>query len=130
VTETLRRSILVIEDDPLVAMDLEVVLNASGYRVIGPGETTEEALKLLHEETPDVAVLDLNLGTEMSFPLFDYLERIGVPFVVLSGHSRNMVPARHIHSSFVQKPYAPRALLQVISTLLDKGDGATARQAC
>jgi DNA-binding response OmpR family regulator len=121
VNQARQPSILLVEDDALLAMDVEVVLQAAGYRVMGPAATTAEALSLLREETPDVAVLDLNLGNETSFPVFDYLARIGAPFVVLSGHSPEMVPMAHAHRSFLQKPYEPRSLLRVIRSLLDDG---------
>ena len=124
-----QRSILLVEDDPLLAMDVEAVLQAAGYRIMGSAATTAEAMEILHEETPDLAVLDLNLGAEMSFPVFDYLARIGAPFVVLSGHSPETIPIRHAQHAFLQKPYDPRNLLQTIRALLDGSDRACTSKA-
>lgn len=117
-TNALQRSILVIEDDPLIAMDLASTLNAAGYRIMGPAATNAEALRLLHTEVPDVTVLDINLGSEMSFPVFDYLNELGAPFITLSGHSHNVVPPSHAVHPFLQKPYDPAVLLQAIQSAL------------
>ena len=55
--------VLVVEDEFLIAMDLEAMLREHGWRVLGPAATVEEALRLLDGggETPDVALLDVNL---------------------------------------------------------------------
>jgi DNA-binding response OmpR family regulator len=117
-----QRKILLVEDDALLAMDVEITLKAAGYRVIGPAATTAEAMRLLHKEPPDLAVLDLNLGTEMSFPLFDHLVQIGAPFIILTGHSADVVPLRHAQRVLLQKPYSAQVLLQNIQALLRDGD--------
>src|SRR5438128_411759 len=98
------RSILVIEDEALLAMDVETVLKSSGYRVLGPVGTSADALSILQAGSPDLTILDLNLGDEMVFPVFDHLEKTGTPFIILSGHSQKMVPARHKNRPFLQKP--------------------------
>jgi CheY-like chemotaxis protein len=54
--------VLVVEDEFLIAMDLEAMLRGHGWRVLGPAATVAEALRLLDGgETPDVALLDVNL---------------------------------------------------------------------
>jgi DNA-binding response OmpR family regulator len=118
VTNALQCSILVIEDDPLIAMDLASTLNAAGYRIMGPVATNAEALQLLHEEVPDVTVLDINLGSEMSFPVFDYLSELGAAYITLSGHSHKIMPSSHAVHPFLQKPYDSEALLQAIQSAL------------
>ena len=64
----LRRSILVVEDEPLLAMDIGMTLLAAGFRVVGPAKANAEALSLLKTDNPDLVILDLNLGVEMVFP--------------------------------------------------------------
>lgn len=126
-SKTRQCSILLIEDDPLLAMDVEMVLKAAGYRVIGPVATSADAIAVLHDESPDMTILDLNLGTEMVFPVFDCLARIGIPFIILSGHSQRMVPARHADRPFLQKPYEAKALLRVIQNTLESDGNGCAR---
>jgi DNA-binding response OmpR family regulator len=114
-------AILLVEDDPLLAMDVETVLAAAGYRVIGPARTSADAVSILRHQTPDLTILDLNLGGEMVFPVFDYLDRAGTPFIILSGHSRQLVPPRHAKRPFLQKPYSQGTLLQMVRTMLHEG---------
>jgi DNA-binding response OmpR family regulator len=113
------RSILVIEDEPLLAMDVESSLSAAGFRVIGPAGTIAEALPLLRDEHPDLAILDLNLGSEMTFSVFDRLDAAGTPFIVLSGHSHRMMPERYRGRPFMQKPYLMATLLRMIQEVFD-----------
>ena len=56
------KTVLVLEDEVIVAMDLTQTLEDAGYRVMGPFHTPETALKALDEAVPDCAVLDVNLG--------------------------------------------------------------------
>lgn len=124
-----QRSILVIEDEPLLAMDVESSLSAAGFGVIGPAGTIAEALPLLRDERPDLAVLDLNLGSEMVFAIFDQLEAAGTPFIILSGHSPMMVPERYRTRPFLQKPYVMATLLRIIHDVLDETSVASVREA-
>jgi len=111
-------SILVVEDEPLLAMDVEMVLRNAGFRVVGPAGTCARAIALLREATPDLAILDLNLGPELALSVFDCLERSGIPFVVLSGHSRQMIPAQFQDRPFLQKPYEIPTLLRMVDEAL------------
>jgi CheY-like chemotaxis protein len=92
---------------------------------MGPAATTVEALALLQHELPDLTILDINVGGEMVFPVADHLAQAGVPFIILSGHSRQIVPARHKHRPFLQKPYVAATLLQTIEHTLTETRGAT-----
>ena len=74
--------VLVVEDELLLAMDLELTLEQHGYRVLGPAGTVAEALRLLEGETPQVALLDLNLKGEMATPVAGRLRAMGVPFML------------------------------------------------
>lgn len=123
----LLRSILVMEDEPLLAMDIEMTLRAAGYRVVGPAKANAEALSLIETDNPDLAILDLNLGVEMAFPVFDYLERAGKPFIILTGHSQMVVPAQYRDRPFLQKPHEIATLLRMIDRVLGAACDAPAR---
>jgi DNA-binding response OmpR family regulator len=114
-------SVLLVEDDPLVAMDVETTLAGAGYRVIGPAESCAHALSILRHEAPDVAILDLNLRGEMAFAVFDHLDETGRPFIIVSGHSRQVVPARHARRPFLQKPCDSAVLLKTLCAVLRGG---------
>lgn len=77
--------ILVVEDQPLIAMDLEDLLVSHGYGVLGPAETVAEALDWLSRETPQAALLDVDLKGETSFAVGTELKRRAVPFVFATG---------------------------------------------
>ncbi|HET7847974.1 MAG TPA: response regulator [Pseudolabrys sp.] len=122
------RNILVVEDEPLLAMDVEMTLTAAGYRVIGPALTTRDALHLVQDEALDLAVLDLNIGDDTVAPVADRLADDGTPFMILSGHSHEVVPARHKARPFMQKPYKTSELLQALNRLLERRSNGHGRK--
>jgi DNA-binding NtrC family response regulator len=116
-------TVLLVEDDPLVAMDVERVLADAGYRVIGPAGNSADALSILRREAPDLTILDLNLHGEMAFAVFDHLDEAGRPFIIHSGHSQQVVPARHARRPFLQKPCDEDMLLRAVHAAI--GDEGT-----
>ena len=78
------RLVLVVEDEFLIAMDLTLLLHQHGWRVLGPAATVADALRLLRGETPDVALLDVNLRGEPVTAVAEELRARGVPFVLLT----------------------------------------------
>jgi DNA-binding NarL/FixJ family response regulator len=82
------RRVLIIEDEMLVAMELESVLRKHTCNVVGPAETVERAIALIGEGRPEEAVLDLNLNGQSALPVMAALDARGVPFVVVSGYSK------------------------------------------
>ena len=55
------KSVLIVEDDPLIAMDMEDFFESKNYDILGPAFNVVEALNLLKENRPDCATLDLSL---------------------------------------------------------------------
>ncbi len=110
--------VLVVEDDALLGMDLEQILLQAGCTVRGPCPTLDEALKAAADEMPDVAVLDMNLRGVMVFPVADLLADSAVPFIIVSGHTRTMLPARHRTRPFLTKPFDGRRLLALLREAL------------
>jgi CheY-like chemotaxis protein len=82
------RLVLVVEDEFLIALDLELLLRRHGWRVLGPAATVAAALRLLRGAMPDVALLDVNLGGELVTPVAAELRARGVPFVLASAYDR------------------------------------------
>lgn len=78
-------AVLVVEDMSVIALDLQMRLEDAGYRVLGPVGRVDRALSMLERETPDVAVLDLNLQGEPATAVAKRLKALGVPFIVASG---------------------------------------------
>ena len=81
------KRILVVEDEPLIAVDLEAALVEAGATIVGPAHTLEQALRLGQIETLDGAIVDMRLRGESAMPLLACLVQRAVPCVVHSGHS-------------------------------------------
>jgi DNA-binding response OmpR family regulator len=101
-----RKRILVVEDDYLVAMDIARALERAGAEVIGPAPAVEAALDALARSMPDGAILDINLGGEMAFPVADALMARGVPFIFATGYDAQVIPLRFTHVKRCEKPMA------------------------
>ncbi|WP_353843393.1 hypothetical protein [Mesorhizobium sp.] len=80
----MQKTVLIVEDEFLMAMDLKLLLEHHGWRVIGPVATVRDALRLLEDEVTTVALLDVSLGTELVTPLAEILKARDVPFAVAS----------------------------------------------
>ena len=77
--------VLIVEDDPLLLLDLELTLSGAGAVVVGLCQTLDEALRRSHPVDFAVAVLDFRLGEETASPVARRLEDEGVPFVFYTG---------------------------------------------
>ena len=87
------RDILLLEDEAIIAMDMEMTLEANGYSVLGPFGSLKQARAAITEARPAVAVLDVNLGKgETSFAFAEELAEKGIPVVFLSGYSTEVLP--------------------------------------
>jgi two-component SAPR family response regulator len=107
--------VLIVEDEFLLALDLELILLQHGWRVLGPAMTVNEALLLLKAERPDVALLDVNLRGEMVTPVAETLRTLGVPFVLASAYNQlDLGAAVLAETPNVGKPTSERRLLAML----------------
>lgn len=81
-----RISVLVVEDEMMIALDIQMMLEDNGYAVLGPAGSVEGALRLLEDARPDVAVLDGNLRGQPVVPVAKRLRSLGIPFVLSSAY--------------------------------------------
>jgi CheY-like chemotaxis protein len=109
--------VLLVEDDALIAMDVEGSLRDFGCAVVGPFGSIADSIAALRTERPDCAVLDLNLNGHSAVALADALALAQVPFLFLSGHSRDVLPERHRKRPFVGKPYMVGSLRATLAEL-------------
>jgi DNA-binding response OmpR family regulator len=82
------QTILIVEDELLIAMDLEIILQRHGWVVLGPAATVAEALRLLRTTLPSLAILDVTLRDGVVSPVAAALRDLGVPFIVSSAYER------------------------------------------
>lgn len=110
------RRVLVVEDEPLFALRLELLLRKLGYQVIGPALSLKEALSLAHEPM-DAALLDVNLAGRQVFPVADALASSAVPFVFLTAYDRSAIPAIYQQIPLVSKPLLLADLTRALSAV-------------
>jgi DNA-binding NarL/FixJ family response regulator len=79
--------IMIVEDEFLIAMNLEALLETYGARILGPAATVTEALHLLETESPDVALLDVHLRDGLVTPVAEALRTRSIPYVLASAYS-------------------------------------------
>lgn len=101
---TNRKTVLILEDESLIAMDIEYELSDRGWTPIAVVGTIDAAKAALEEQMPDCAILDVNLRGAKSFDLAHSLRDKGVPVVFLSGNTVQDLPEALRDCSFVQKP--------------------------
>jgi CheY-like chemotaxis protein len=114
--------VLVVEDEFLIAMDLEAMLRGHGWRVLGPAATVAEALRLLDGgETPDVALLDVNLRGRTVAPVAEVLRERSVPIVLASAYDQ-AAPIAEVLAELpnVGKPIHERFLLAALERAMKK----------
>jgi PAS domain S-box-containing protein len=119
-----RGRILVVEDEPLVGMELADALENAGFRVLGPVATNDDALALVAEHGCDGAVLDVNLGRETSEPLARKFAAEGVPFVTLTGYAADQVPPPFQTSPRLTKPVRTEVLVVELASCIARGRAA------
>ena len=113
------KRILIVEDNLLVAMDLEATLQAAGCEVIGPAARLDTGLDLARSELLDGAVLDVNLDGEASFPIADVLAARSVPVVLATGYdASSVVPEQYRNMPNMQKPFSSAQLRDLLNSVL------------
>jgi DNA-binding response OmpR family regulator len=110
--------VLLVEDEALVAMNLQDELKETGYAVVGPFDTCAAALAWLETETPDLAVLDTVLKDGTCRALAAELARRDVGFVLWSSHLQDRQTLQEFTDAvWVEKPSTHTALLDALASL-------------
>ena len=112
------RRILVLEDEALIALDLQATLADAGWDVLGPAGNLARARQFVAAADPDLACLDLNLGKETSHDFARELLARGVPVVFISGRDARALPDDLRGVPVLGKPIDEAALLRMIEARL------------
>ncbi len=96
--------VLIVEDEYLIADDLDHHLRQHGATIVGPVGTIADARELACRNLIDCALVDLNLRGESTFDLLDHLLREGIPVLIVSGYDLSDIPSRFHETPFIQKP--------------------------
>jgi DNA-binding response OmpR family regulator len=114
-------AILIAEDEPLIALDIEEAFSSAGTRTL-TARTLADAERILEHERLSAAVVDLALADGTAEALGVRLRQLGIPMVIHSGHD----VSGHSEAVFVPKPASPSALVKAITALLQREGASTA----
>ena len=112
--------VLLVEDEPLVAMMMTQMIADLGGEVIGPFGTLGEALEGLPDAI-DAALLDVNVGGELVYPLADRLAARGTPITFLTGYDSRSIDTRFAGSSVLTKPIDEPDLVSALNASFADG---------
>jgi two-component SAPR family response regulator len=114
-----RPRVLVVEDEFMVALEIQAMLERNGYSVLGPASTVDVALRLLAQEQPDLAVLDVNLHGHPVVPVARRLRNLQIPFVLASAYDRFDFEDSEVLEEVenVHKPFTERQLIAAVGRL-------------
>lgn len=104
------RSVLIVEDESLIAMMLEDFLDSLGHRIAGTCDTVPDALVRVDQGGFDVAILDVNLNGQRVWPVADRLAARGIPYILATGGHIEPPPPEHASAPVLSKPFTLDAI--------------------
>ena len=110
--------ILIVEDEPLIAMMLEDFLEALGRELVGTADSVGDALALVAQGGIDAAILDINLRAgEQSWPVADALAAAGIPFILSTGAGGDSIAEAYRGRPTLSKPFTMDAVEKALDGL-------------
>ena len=106
--------VLVVEDEAMIAMLIEDMLCNLGCVPVGPAHNAAKALELIQSERFDAAILDVNLGGVLAYPVADMLVAREIPFIFTSGYEDNALRTRYSNVKTCTKPYQFEAMEEAL----------------
>jgi PAS domain S-box-containing protein len=117
------KRVIIIEDEPLVSMDVESCLAAAGCEIAGTAGNLAVAKTLSATAECDVALLDVNLGGHQVDELAATLTRRNIPFAFVTGYGRDTLPQGFRDAVMVRKPFSADELIGVVERLVHQAPG-------
>jgi CheY-like chemotaxis protein len=111
------KRILIVENQAIVALDLQRVLKEAGYKVVGPASSVTEADRLIARGSLDCAILDFDGDNGIALAVADRLERSNIPWVFLADNLGDL--QAHSARSIVGKPYTKDELLAALRCAIE-----------
>lgn len=109
--------VLVVEDEALIALEIEDILTELGCTVVGPTGRLDDALRLADEGRLDAAMLDVTIRGGKVFPVAERLLARGVPFILASGYGDWTLPEVLQNRARLDKPFTRAALEEQVRLL-------------
>lgn len=117
-------NVLIVEDDPIIALDFEDTILGFGVKAVRTAGNVANALRMIADQAPDFALLDVGLVREKSFAIAERLDELKIPFVFVTGYGADAkLPAALVGKPRLPKPYSSDAL----KALLRRSGDNTAR---
>lgn len=114
--------VLVVEDDPIIALDFEDTILGFGVKTVRVAGSVTRALGLIEEHAPDFALLDVGLVREKSFAIAERLDTLGIPFAFVTGYGADVrLPAAFAGRPRLSKPCSTDALKALLRCRSDDG---------
>ena len=111
----LPNDVLIVEDDPIIALDLEDTITGFGVQSVRTAGNVTQALQLIDERVPEFVLLDVGLVHEHSFAVAERLATLNIPFAFVTGYGADRVPAAFAERPRLPKPCSMDALLAVLT---------------
>jgi DNA-binding response OmpR family regulator len=108
------RRILIVEDSFLEAEDMRQSIEAAGGVAVGPASSVELALYLIDQDQPDAALLNVFVGRHSAMPIAKRLKVGQIPFVIVTGLSRDALPEMLRDAGYVAKPFLRQELVDAL----------------
>lgn len=110
--------VLLVEDENLVAILLEDMLAELGHSVVGPVARLKKALEMAQREAIDLAILDVNINGEQTYPVAEALAVRSIPFVFSTGYGERGLPPQYRGHPTLQKPFQQHDLETLFAEVL------------
>lgn len=121
IAEQMATDVLIIEDEPIIAMDIETLVTGLGHRVIGVARTRDEALAAVRQHTPGLVLADIQLadGSSGLDAVNDLLHDHEVPVIFITAYPERLLTGEKPEPAFlITKPFQPEVVTAVISQAL------------
>lgn len=121
IADQVATSVLIIEDEPLIAMDVEAMVEDLGHRVTGIARTHKEALQLFDKERPGIVLADIQLadGSSGVDAVNEILKSVEVPVIFITAYPERLLTGERPEPAFlVTKPFQPPMVSALISQAL------------
>ena len=103
--------VLVVEDDPIIALDFEDTIVGFGVKTVRTAASVAKALGMIAARPPDFALLDVGLISEKTFAVAERLDALGIPYVFVTGYGADVrLPPALANKPRLPKPCSSEAL--------------------
>ena len=120
--ERMPEDVLIVEDDPIIALDLEDTILGFGVTTIRTAGSVTKALEMIADRAPDFALLDVGLIREKSFAIAERLDALKIPFAFVTGYGADVrLPPAFADRPRLPKPFATNALQALLKRRSGEG---------